>query len=142
MRQQTNHNRRIRRPSVCEEEWANWRHPNDPWTESAASVGTEIVSHSQGDGAMKKTKDVFFWCMVLGFAVLLIWIGMIVFAGEQIHALHTNLGTVRFLSLHLFMSANYIGIGMWKMAVILFFAIPWLAMNIVGNGPVDPKESV
>ena len=80
--------------------------------------------------------------MVLGFGVLLICFGMIAFAGEQIHALHTNLGTVRFLSLDLFMSANYIGIGMWKMAVILIFAIPWLSMKIVGNDRVDQKTSI
>jgi len=98
-----------------------------------------IVSHFQGDGAMEKVKDILFWCMVMGFAVLLIWFGMVAFAGEQLHALHTNLGTIRGLSLDLFMSANYIGIGMWKMAVMLFFAIPWLAMKIVGNERVDQK---
>jgi hypothetical protein len=91
---------------------------------------------------MEKVKDILFWCMVLGFAVLLIWSGMIVFAGEQIHALHTNLGTVRVLSLDLFMSANYIGIGMWKMGVIFLFAIPWLAMKIVGNERVEQQAPI
>lgn len=90
---------------------------------------------------MEQIRQILFWCMVLGFAVLLIWLGMIVFAGEQIHALHTNLGTVRVLSLELFMSANYIGIGMWKMCVILCFAIPWLAMKIVGDERVEQKVS-
>ncbi len=90
---------------------------------------------------MKKVTDILFWCMAMGFAVLLIWFGMIVFAGEQIHALHTDLGTVRALSLDLFMAANYIGIGMWKMGLMFFFAIPWLAMKIVGNGSVEQKAS-
>ena len=91
---------------------------------------------------MERIRNILFWCMLLGFGVLLIWFGMIVFAGEQVHALHTNLGTVRGLSLDLFMSANYIGIGMWKMGVIFFFAIPWLAMKIVGYERVEraPKS--
>jgi hypothetical protein len=86
---------------------------------------------------MKKFEDTLFWCMVLGLAVLLIWFGMIVLAGEQIYVLHTDLGTVRLLSQEVFMSANYIGIGMWKMGVIFFFAIPWLAMKVVGNKRVE-----
>ncbi len=82
---------------------------------------------------MEKVKDILFWCMLIGFAVLLIWFGMIVFAGELIHSMHTEIGTLRMVPLELFMSANYIGIGIWKMCVILCFAIPWLAMKIVGN---------
>jgi hypothetical protein len=82
---------------------------------------------------MEKTKNILFWCMIMGFAVMLIWFGMIAFAGEAIHSLHTEIGTVRMVSLELFMSANYIGIGIWKMCVIFCFAIPWLAMKIVGN---------
>ena len=82
---------------------------------------------------MEKIKNILFWCMMMGFAVMLIWFGMIVFAGEAIHSLHTGIGTLRMVSLELFMSANYIGIGIWKMCVIFCFAIPWLAMKIVGN---------
>ena len=84
---------------------------------------------------MEKVKRILFWCMVLGFAVLLIWFGMIVFAGEQIHALHTNLGTVRVLSLEMFMAANYIGIGMWKMVDSLEKAFPDLKLGYF-NQPV------
>ena len=82
---------------------------------------------------MEKIKNILFWCMILGFAVMLIWFGMIVFAGEAIHALHTELGTLRMMSLELFMSANYIGIGLLKMCVIFCFAIPWLSIKIVGK---------
>ena len=79
---------------------------------------------------MERTSKILFWCMVMGFAVLLIWFGMIAFGGEAVYALHTNLGTIRMVPIDLFMAANYIGIGLWKMAVILFFAIPWLAIKI------------
>ena len=82
---------------------------------------------------MRQVENILLWCMVLGFAVMLIWFGMIVFAGEAIYSLHTEIGTMRMMSLELFMSANYVGIGMWKMCVILCFAIPWLAMKIGGK---------
>ena len=82
---------------------------------------------------MRQVEYILFWCMILGFAVMLIWFGMIVFAGESICSFHTEIGTMRMVSPQLFMSANYIGIGMWKMCVIFCFAIPWLAMKIVGQ---------
>ena len=83
---------------------------------------------------MERVRSILFWCMIMGFGVMLIWFGMIVFAGEAIHSFHTELGTVRMLSLEVFMTANYIGIGLWKMCVIFCFAIPWLAMHFTGNG--------
>jgi len=82
---------------------------------------------------MENIRKTLFWCTVMGFAVMLIWFGMIVFAGEAIHAFHSDLGTMRMVPIEWFMAANYLGIGMWKMAVILFFAIPWLAIKIVGT---------
>ncbi len=91
---------------------------------------------------MERLKSILFWCMIMGFAVMLIWFGMIVLAGEATHSFHAELGTMRMVSLELFMSANYIGIGMWKMCVIFCFAIPWLALKIVGNECVDQKASV
>ena len=82
---------------------------------------------------MERIANVLFWCTVLGLVVMLIWFGMIVFAGESIHSIHSELGTLRMMPLELFMSANYIGIGIWKMCVIFCFAIPWLAMKVVGT---------
>jgi hypothetical protein len=83
---------------------------------------------------MKKIEKMLFWCAVMGFAVMFIWMGMIIFAGEWIYSFHSGLWQMdKLISKELFMSANFIGIGMWKMAVILFFGIPWLAMKIVSN---------
>ena len=83
---------------------------------------------------MEKIGKILFWCMLMGFAVLFIWWCMIVFGGEAIYSFHSGLwGMDQLIAKDLFMTANFIGIGMWKMAVILFFAIPWLAMKIVGK---------
>ena len=82
---------------------------------------------------MSKIENILFWCMVLGFAVWLVWFGMVALAGESLYSFHTEFGTIRMMSLELFMAASYVGIGLWKMCVLLCFAIPWLSMKIVGN---------
>ncbi len=83
---------------------------------------------------MGKIEKMLFWCAVMGFVVMFIWMGMIIFAGEAIYSFHSGLWQMdRLISKELFLSANFIGMGMWKMAVILCFAIPWLAMKIVGK---------
>jgi hypothetical protein len=70
----------------------------------------------------------------MGFAIMFIWMAMIIFTGDWIYAFHSKLWQMdQFIQKQLFMSANLIGIGMWKMGIFLFFAIPWLAMKIVGN---------
>lgn len=72
--------------------------------------------------------------MILGFAVQLFWMGMIIFGGEWIYSFHSGLwGMDKLIAKELFMTANFIGIGMWKMAVMLFFGVPWVAMKIVGK---------
>lgn len=81
---------------------------------------------------MEKVRKILFWCMLMGFAVKFLWMGMIIFGGEWIYSFHSNLwGLNELFSKDLFYQANFIGIGTWKMAVILCFAIPWLAMKIV-----------
>jgi hypothetical protein len=81
----------------------------------------------------KKVEMMLFWSAVMGFTVMFIWFGMIFFAGEAIYEFHEKVCPMEMISLQTFMTANLIGIGMWKMAVILCFAIPWLAMKIVGK---------
>ena len=83
---------------------------------------------------MEKIEKMLFWSAVMGFAVMFIWMGMILFGGNWIYSFHSNLWKIdQFFSNEFFYTANLVGVGMWKMAVILFFAIPWLAMKIIGN---------
>ncbi|MHC5156584.1 MAG: DUF6868 family protein [Planctomycetota bacterium] len=84
---------------------------------------------------MEKIEKMLLLSAVIGFAVMFIWMGMIIFGAEGIYSFNSNLWKMdQFFSKEFFYTANLVGIGMWKMAVILFFAIPWLAMKIVfGN---------
>lgn len=81
---------------------------------------------------MEKIGKILFWCMLMGFALQIIWMCMILFGGEAIYSFHSGLwGMDQLISKNLFFTANFIGVGLWKMAVLFFFAIPWLAIKIV-----------
>ena len=81
---------------------------------------------------MEKVRKVLFWCMLMGFGVMFIWFGMILLGGKAIYSFHSRFwGMDQLFTKEFFYTANLI--GMWKMAVILFFAIPWLAMKIIGK---------
>ena len=84
---------------------------------------------------MEKIERILFWCFILGFIVMFIWMGMMFFAGDFIYSFHFDEGAWLngMISKELFFTANLIGIGMWKMGVILYFLIPWLAIKIVGK---------
>ncbi|MHC4553306.1 MAG: DUF6868 family protein [Planctomycetota bacterium] len=40
---------------------------------------------------MEKVRKILFWCMLMGFAVKFLWMGMIIFGGEWIYSFHSNL---------------------------------------------------
>jgi hypothetical protein len=83
---------------------------------------------------MEKIRKMLFWSMIIGFAVQIIWMVMIFLGGSWIYSFHSDLWDMdQYFSREFFYTANLVGIGMWKMAVILFFAIPWLAMKIAGK---------
>jgi hypothetical protein len=72
--------------------------------------------------------------MIIGFVVQVIWMVMIIWGGETIYSFHSGLWQMdQMITKEFFYTANLVGVGMWKMAVMLFFAIPWLGMKIVGN---------
>ena len=83
---------------------------------------------------MDTIRKILFWCMILGFGVQLIWMVMVIAGGEMIYSFHSGLWQMdQMISKDFFYTANLVGIGMWKMAVILFFAIPWLGIKVVGT---------
>ena len=74
-----------------------------------------------------------FWPLGI-IAVLLIWWCMLAFAGEAVYSMGSRLWRIdQLISKDLFLTANLMGVGLWKMAVMFFFAIPWLAMKIIGK---------
>ena len=67
-------------------------------------------------------------CFVLGFLLLLIWVGAFVLARDVIHNLH---GQMFGLSAHELDIIHYCGIALVKLCVFLFFLFPWIAIRLV-----------
>ena len=67
-------------------------------------------------------------CWTLGFAVVFIWLGAILLMGNVIHDLH---GPMFGLTNHELDVIFYCGLGLWKLAVLACFFIPWLSIKLV-----------
>jgi len=67
-------------------------------------------------------------CWIFGFLLLLLWFGMFMLAREQVYAMQ---GAMFELSRHELDVIFYCGMGLIKLAVLLFFLFPWLAIRLV-----------
>ena len=65
-------------------------------------------------------------CWLYGFLLLLIWFGAYMAAGDAIYRVH---GPMFGLSKHEMDVIFYCGMGLWKLSVLVFFFIPWLAIR-------------
>ena len=70
----------------------------------------------------------FGWCALLNMAVLTIWWMMILVASDWIYRLHTRWFG---MSRETFDAMHYGGMGLYKVAIYLFFIVPWLALVIM-----------
>ncbi len=68
------------------------------------------------------------WSALFGYALLLAWFAVIVFARERIYALHRRWFA---LEARQFDAIHYALMGAFKLATLLLFALPWLALHVV-----------
>jgi hypothetical protein len=66
-------------------------------------------------------------CWLLGFALLLLWAGVVVFGRETVYRLNSNIFG---LTEHELDVVFYAGIVFTKTLVLLFFFFPWLALRL------------
>jgi hypothetical protein len=67
-------------------------------------------------------------CWIFGFATLMIWFGFFMVAPTVIYGLH---GSMFDLTRSQLSVIHYCGMGLTKLAVGLFFFIPWVAIRMV-----------
>jgi hypothetical protein len=65
-------------------------------------------------------------CWIFGFVLLFIWLGA--FMSGAVHSLH---GPLMGLSDHDLNVSHYCGMAFFKLLVIVFFFMPWLAIRMV-----------
>ncbi len=71
---------------------------------------------------------VLFYCWIFGFLLLLAWLAIFRLARSFVQRFH---GGMFGLSEHELDVIFYCGMGLLKLAVILFFFFPWLAIRMV-----------
>lgn len=78
--------------------------------------------------SLDNVQDWLGWCALINIAVLTIWWSMILAARDWIYRLHTRWFQ---LSREQFDGVHYAGLVAYKVAIYLFFIVPWLALLIV-----------
>lgn len=70
-------------------------------------------------------KDALLWCILFNYLILLLWSGLFIFAREWMYRLHSRwfrLAPETFDALH------YGGLALYKICILLFNLVPWLAL--------------
>lgn len=77
---------------------------------------------------LETARNVLFRCWTLGFVVLFIWFAAVLLLGDVILNVY---GSMFGLSKHELDVIFYCGMGLWKLAVLACFFIPWLSIRMV-----------
>ena len=75
-------------------------------------------------------KDVLLWCTIINYAVLFFWFGVFVVAHDWLLNLH---GRLFRLSDERINSIHYLGMAIYKIGILLFNLVPYVALSIVSN---------
>lgn len=68
------------------------------------------------------------WCSVIDIGILLFWFLAFTMAGDWMYRIH---GRFFKISRESFTMANYCGLGLFKLAILVFNLVPYLALRIL-----------
>jgi hypothetical protein len=78
--------------------------------------------------SIEKVRRVLLWCAVINYAVLVIWFLVFLIAHDLMYQLH---GRWFHISVEQFDMLHYGGMAVYKLGVLLFNLVPWIALHIV-----------
>lgn len=70
-------------------------------------------------------RDTLLWCAGLNYAVLLVWSGTFIFARDWMYRMHSRWFK---LSGETFDAMHYGGLAVYKIGILLFNLVPWIAL--------------
>ena len=73
-------------------------------------------------------RKVLLWCAVINYGVLILWWLFFLFAHDSMYQLH---GTWFHVSVEQFDALHYVGMGLYKVGILLFNLVPYIALHIV-----------
>ena len=74
-------------------------------------------------------RNAFGWCAIINMGILLWWFLFFVFAHDLLYRVH---GRWFKMPLERFDTIHYGGMGLFKLGIVLFNLVPYLALRIVG----------
>jgi hypothetical protein len=94
------------------------------------------MNNSQAD--IQKPLDVIagilIRCFLGGMLLLVVWFAWFVFAGDWIYQVHSRWFQIPRQS---FDAIHYTGMAVTKIAIILFFLLPWIAIKLMSGKKGD-----
>lgn len=73
-------------------------------------------------------RNFLMWCAIINYAILILWVGWFVVAHDSMKSL--NDAVIR-RKIENFDSIHYAGIAIYKIGILLFNIVPWIALIIV-----------
>lgn len=76
---------------------------------------------------LNTARDVLFWCAILNYGVLVVWFSVFRVAHDRLYSLHSRwfrISAAQFDAIH------YAGMAIYKIGVLLFNLVPYLALLI------------
>lgn len=73
-------------------------------------------------------RDVFLWCAVINYGVLLLWALLFIAAHDWMHRLH---GRWFRLPVERFDAVHYAGMAIYKIGILLFNLVPYIVLHML-----------
>jgi len=71
------------------------------------------------------------WCIIINYAVLVLWFVVFISAHDPLYRLHSRWFN---LPLQTFDALHYGAMMIYKIGILLFVLVPWLALHLSGGG--------
>ena len=71
----------------------------------------------------------FMWCSIINFGLMMLTFVIIIFAKEWAYKMHSRWFNI---SKEYFDNILYAFLGLYKLLLIVFCIIPWIALSIIG----------
>jgi hypothetical protein len=79
--------------------------------------------------SIELVRDALLWCAVINYGLLLVWFLFFTAAHEWMHRFH---GRWFRLPVEQFDAIHYAGMAIYKIGIILFNLVPYIALHIAG----------
>jgi len=77
---------------------------------------------------IEQIQQFLLWCTLINFGVLLWWAAFFIFAHDLVYRMHSRFFV---LSRERFDAIHYAGMAFYKLSILLFNLVPWIALHIL-----------